>query len=48
LISVAQGYSNAPKGGHAFGMKKQNLPVDNWTERFTDWLTMNGWLDKKK
>ena len=36
------------KGGHGFGMKKQNIPVDNWTERFTDWLTMNGWLDKKK
>ena len=36
------------KGGHGFGMKKQNLPADNWTERFTDWLTMNGWLDKKK
>ena len=36
------------KGGHGFGMKKQNLPVDNWTERFTDWLTLNGWLDKKK
>ena len=23
-------------------------PADNWTERFIDWLTMNGWLDKKK
>jgi len=36
------------KGGHAFGMRKQNLPVDNWIERFTDWLTLNGWLGKKK
>ena len=36
------------KGGHGFGMRKQNLPADKWTERFTDWLTMNGWLGKKE
>jgi acetyl esterase/lipase len=25
------------KGGHGFGMKQQNLPSDNWIERFYDW-----------
>jgi acetyl esterase/lipase len=32
------------KGGHAFGMKKQNLPCDTWADRFTDWLVMQGML----
>ncbi|WP_420148515.1 alpha/beta hydrolase [Spirosoma sp.] len=27
------------KGGHGFGMNKQNLPTDHWIERFADWLT---------
>ena len=26
------------KGGHGFGMKRQNLPVDHWIDRFGDWL----------
>ena len=26
------------KGGHGFGMGKQNLPVDSWVDRFEDWL----------
>ena len=26
------------KGKHGFGMKKQNVPVDSWIERFEDWL----------
>lgn len=26
------------KGGHGFGMSKQSLPVDNWIERFGDWI----------
>lgn len=30
------------KGKHGFGMKKQNLPVDAWIERFGDWLNMTG------
>ncbi len=30
------------KGKHGFGTKKQNLPVDSWMDRFTDWLTMHG------
>ncbi len=25
------------KGGHGFGMKKQDLPSDTWIERFYDW-----------
>jgi acetyl esterase/lipase len=25
------------KGGHGFGMRKQNLPSDSWIERFYDW-----------
>lgn len=32
------------KGGHAFGMKKQNLPCDTWADRFADWLVMQGML----
>jgi acetyl esterase/lipase len=34
------------KGGHGFGMRKQNLPTDHWIERFTDWLELQGWLQK--
>ncbi len=26
------------KGGHGFGMKKQNLPSDSWIERFDEWM----------
>lgn len=32
------------KGGHGFGTKKQNLPVDTWLERFEDWLQMQGYV----
>lgn len=34
------------KGGHGFGMRKQNIPTDYWIERFYDWLEVEG-LDKK-
>jgi acetyl esterase/lipase len=34
------------KGGHGFGMRKQNLPTDQWIDRFTDWLELQGWLQK--
>jgi acetyl esterase/lipase len=34
------------KGGHGFGMRKQNLPSDKWIDRFYDWLQVNGWLIK--
>jgi acetyl esterase/lipase len=27
------------KGGHGFGMRKHNLPTDQWINRFHDWLT---------
>jgi acetyl esterase/lipase len=26
------------KGGHGFGMRKQNLPSDQWIDRFGEWL----------
>lgn len=35
------------KGGHGFGMKKQNLPADHWIERFADWLDVQGLLKKQ-
>lgn len=34
------------KGGHGFGMRKQNLPTDTWIDRFGDWLALNGYLKK--
>ena len=34
------------KGGHGFAMRKQNLPVDHWIDRFTDWMELQGWLRK--
>lgn len=30
------------KGGHGFGMQKQNRPVNSWIERFYDWMTTSG------
>ena len=35
------------RGDHGFGMRKQNLPTDNWIERFYDWLGVQGFLTKK-
>jgi acetyl esterase/lipase len=32
------------QGGHGFGMKTQNLPIDTWIERFGDWLGAQGLL----
>jgi predicted peptidase len=32
------------KGDHGFGMKTQNIPTDQWIERFTEWLDMQGYL----
>lgn len=32
------------RGGHGFGMKKQGLPVDQWTDRFSDWLKAQGFI----
>jgi acetyl esterase/lipase len=31
------------KGHHGFGTKKQNLPVDKWIDRFTEWLAFLGY-----
>jgi dipeptidyl aminopeptidase/acylaminoacyl peptidase len=30
------------KGSHGFAVKNQDLPVDTWTDRFTDWLKWLG------
>lgn len=32
------------KGGHGFGMRKQNLPTDSWIDRFGEWLALHGLL----
>jgi acetyl esterase/lipase/lysophospholipase L1-like esterase len=32
------------KGGHGFGMNKQNIPTDTWIDRFGDWLGEHGLL----
>jgi len=34
------------KGGHGFGMRKQNLPTDHWIERFAEWLDLQDFLKK--
>jgi acetyl esterase/lipase len=34
------------KGGHGFGMRKQNLPSDGWISLFADWLGAQGLLKK--
>jgi acetyl esterase/lipase len=34
------------KGGHGFGMRRQNIPTDRWIERFGDWLDLHGMLEK--
>ena len=30
------------KGGHGFGMRKNNIPADHWPELFLDWLKSSG------
>ncbi len=35
------------KGGHGFGMRKQNLTSDTWIDRFSDWLNQQGLLKSK-
>ncbi|MDB5133891.1 MAG: carboxylesterase family protein [Mucilaginibacter sp.] len=32
------------KGGHGFGMNKQNIPTDNWIDRLGDWMNDLGLL----
>jgi predicted peptidase len=36
------------KGGHGFGMKPQQLPTDNWIDRFYEWMNAQGLLKKKE
>lgn len=36
------------KGGHGFGMRQQNLPSDQWIERFGEWLATEGFMDKSE
>jgi hypothetical protein len=33
-------------GGHGFGIRKQNVPCDQWIEQFTAWLAYQGMLQK--
>jgi acetyl esterase/lipase len=33
------------KGGHGFGMHRQELPSDHWIDRFGEWLQVQGVLD---
>ncbi len=35
------------KGGHGFGIRKQNLPSDAWPALFEKWLNCNGFLASK-
>lgn len=32
------------RGGHGFGMRKINAPVDRWTEAYEAWLESHGWI----
>lgn len=34
------------RGGHGFGMRTMNLPVDGWTSALEAWMKSHGWLDK--
>ena len=34
------------KGGHGFGMRKQNAPSDHWIDAFAEWLQFEGFLTK--
>jgi acetyl esterase/lipase len=33
------------KGGHGFGMRKNNIPADKWPELFMDWLKATGFIN---
>lgn len=34
------------KGGHGYGMRKQNLPTDHWIDRFYEWLEVEDIIKK--
>ena len=33
-------------GGHGFGTRKITLPAGTWTDRFRDWLDVQGFLKR--
>jgi acetyl esterase/lipase len=33
------------RGGHGFGMNRQNLPSDTWIDRFWEWLQSEGFVE---
>jgi acetyl esterase/lipase len=33
-------------GGHGFGTRKISLPAGTWTDRFRDWLEVQGFLTR--
>lgn len=35
------------KGGHGFGLNRQNLPTDHWIDRFGEWLQEQDLLEPK-
>jgi acetyl esterase/lipase len=39
-------FATFPKGGHGFGMKRQDKPSDLWTERMEAWMNALGVLGK--
>jgi acetyl esterase/lipase len=32
------------QGGHGFGLNKQGIPADTWTDRFIDWMILQGFI----
>jgi acetyl esterase/lipase len=36
------------RGGHGFGLRKQNIPTDTWIDRFAEWLEVQGYLKTTK
>ena len=35
------------KGGHGFGIQKRGQPTDDWTARFEEWISEQGFLKNK-
>ena len=34
------------QGGHGFGLRKQGLPTDTWTDHFIEWMGLQGFLKR--
>lgn len=45
---ISAGLHMYAKGGHGFGMRKNNLPSDHWIERFYEWAVAEGLTEKKE